>query len=133
MAFGSVLLHRENTKEAGYERLGHYIPVRPPADSSDFVYQINHPVMSGTGIANLRINRLTKWSTGVFRTVGFSIAFGRPTVAPVEHTAAYALRLELDINTAPDFAGPIPADRLVDVYKEFVHLGRGIAAEGLRP
>ncbi|MBI4485678.1 MAG: hypothetical protein HY655_06665 [Acidobacteria bacterium] len=133
IAFGSVLLHRENTKEAGYERLGDYIPVRPPADASDFLYQINHPVMSGTGIANLQINRLSKWSTVVFRAVAFSLALGRATVAPVEQTAAYAMRLELDINTAPDFPGPIPADRLVDVYRELVDLGRGIAAEGPRP
>ncbi len=131
IAIGAVLLHRESTKEAGYERLGDYIPLRPPADASDFLYQINRPVTSGTGITNLRINRLTKWSTALFRAVEFSLVLGRATVAPVEHTAAYALRLELDINTAPDFPGPLPADRLVDIYRELMNLGRGIAAEGL--
>lgn len=130
MAFGSVLLHREPTREAAYERLGDYLPIKPGLDSSDFLYQINHPAASTTGIPDLRVNRLSKWSAGVFRTIGFALTPGRGPTAAVEHAAAYALRVELDINTAPDFQGPIPANRLLDVYRELVAFGREIAVSG---
>jgi hypothetical protein len=41
-----------------------------------------------------------------------------------------ACRLELDINTAPDFGGVLPADRLEALLKEMVAFGREIAEKG---
>lgn len=133
VAFGSVLLHREESKAAAYERLADYIPVKPRADFSDFLYQINHPVPSATGIEDLRVNRLTKWSVGAFRALGFALGAKGSVAATIEHDAAHALRLELDINTTPNLSKPLPQDRLVDVYRELVGFAREIATNGLEP
>lgn len=130
LAFGSVLHHREATKADAYSRLGDFLPTTPTADASDFLYQINHPASSDTGIEGLRINRLTKWSVAAFRSLRLSVSPGQNLAATVAQDAAFAMRLELDINTAPDFSGPIPNDRLIDVYRELVSFGRGVAENG---
>ena len=130
IAFGAVLMHPETDHRSGYLRLPDYVPVRVDPGSSDFLYQINRSVTSDIGIDGLRINRLSKWSVAKFMLFSFALTgteIGqRPVPAPV-----YALRLELDINTAPEFEGPIPRARLVDVYRELVRLGREIVAEGI--
>jgi hypothetical protein len=130
IAFGSVLFHSEVSKAAAYERLADYIPVAPSVGSSDFLYQINHPTASATGADELQVNRLTKWSVGAFRAFGLTL--GPKGYSAVQHEPAIALRLELDINTAPGPASLIPQDRLLDLYKELVGFGRQIAAEGLQ-
>lgn len=132
IAFGAVLIHTEPDVRSAYLRLPDYVPVQVDPQSSDFLYQINIPVASRTEIDGLQINRLTKWSAVSFRS--FSVRFTGATVTPEPvPKPGFALRLELDINTAPGFEGPLPKGRLVEVYRELVSLGREIAAEGTLP
>jgi hypothetical protein len=132
LAFGAVLKHPEADRRSGYLRLPDYVPIRVDPDSTDFLYQINLPVASQTGIGGLQINRLSKWSVGAYRR--FALRLGPATGGVVRQTLqepVYAFRLELDINTAPTFEGPLPRARFVDVYRELVKLGRDVAATGI--
>lgn len=130
VAFGAVLNHPEIDHRAGYARLPDYVPVRVEPDYSDFLYQINMPVDSRTGIQGLRINRLSKWSVAAYTL--FSLRFGATAVATETRPKfSYAVRLELDINTSPLFQGAVSRNRLMEVYRELAVLGQGIATEGL--
>ena len=44
--------------------------------------------------------------------------------------SGYACRVELDINSVPDFEGELSRDRLIPLWKEFMQLAQEIAAEG---
>ncbi len=130
MAFGAVLTHPEGDRRTGYLRLPDYVPVRVDPESSDFLYQINlPPVPSATGIEGLRLNRLSKWNVVALKLVAFTVAGTAVQAQPVSEV--FAVRVELDINTAPAFTGPIPRGRLVDVYRELVATGHSIAANGV--
>jgi hypothetical protein len=135
MAFGAVGVHPEADRTAGYLRLPEYVPVRVDPASSDFLYQINlPPVPSATGIEGLQLNRLSKWSVASFRLVALRFVVG----AGVGHASQFvpqasALRVELDINTAFTFSGPIPQPRLVEVYRELAAAGREIVINGVSP
>lgn len=126
LAFGAVLSHPEADRRSGYLRLPDYVPVQVDPESSDFLYQINLPITSTAGINGLQINRLTKWSVRALKVV--RLASTGATIAP---TSGYAFSLELDINTTPTFAGPLPKARLVALYQELANLSGQIVAEGI--
>lgn len=131
IAFGAVLIHPEPDRQTGYLRLPEYLPVKVNPESSDFLYQINLPPVAGeTGIEGLRLNRLSRWSVAAFKVAAFRVT-DMAVQAARSVSDMFALRVELDINTAPDFAGPIPHVRLIDVYRELVAAGRTIATNGV--
>jgi hypothetical protein len=74
LAFGAVLLQPVASLQHAYQQLGHYLPsmMSDPEGSSDFLYQINRRRDSTTGIAGLKINRLSKWSAASFMTMRFA-------------------------------------------------------------
>lgn len=126
LAFGAVLGHPEADRRSGYLRLPDYVPVQVDPESSDFLYQINLPITSTAGINGLQINRLTKWSVRALKVL--KIVSTGATIAP---ESAYTFSLELDINSAPTFAGPLPKARLVALYQELTNLGAQIVTEGI--
>jgi hypothetical protein len=126
LAFGAVLRHPEADRRSGYLRVPDYVPVHVDPESSDFLYQINLPITSTAGINGLQINRLSKWSVSAMKLLAL-VSTGA-TIAP---EPVYAFTLELDINTAPTFAGPLPKARLFALYRELTNLGGQIAAEGI--
>jgi hypothetical protein len=131
LAFGAILQHPEPDRRSGYQRLPDYVPVRINLDSTDFLYQINLPVASRTGIANLQINRLSKWSVGAFARFAMTLTSVGGLPQPITRGPLFAFRVELDINTAPALESPLPRAQLVDVYRELVDVGQNIAAEGV--
>ena len=93
------------------------------------MYRINHPRDSSSGITDLRVNRLTKWSVALRRGVGFSVGpTGVSGVSPGQ--AFFACRLDLDINTAVDFQSQLSREQLPQIFQELVDLGNEIAGEG---
>ncbi len=131
LAFGAVLAQPTEDRRSGYVQIAKYLPSisLDPEGSSDFIYQINRPRASGVGIANLRINRLTKWSVLWFQR--FSMTLEKMGIRTVGFAPSdSACRLELDINTAPDFQGLLPAEHLPALLKELVDLAGEIAAKG---
>ena len=97
--------------------------------SSDFLYQINRARDSTTGIADLKINRLSKWSVAAIRTGGIIL---EPAGITYQQTpqAIFACRLELDVNTQPEGPDPLPRTQTTSVLTELIDLGREIIAEG---
>jgi hypothetical protein len=133
LALGIVLLRSETDRRVGYERISAYVPVRIDPDSSDFLYQINLPKKpSALGIEGLLINRLSRWSIVLMKpfsllVTGDTLSIGQPG------EPQHAFRLELDINNAPTFEGPIPGNRLVELYRELADEARTIATNGVNP
>jgi len=131
-AFGATLLQPVEKVRDGYVRLQGYLPRVPidPDKSSDFLYQINKPQPSAAGIEGLRMNRLMKWSVQVAQRM--TVVVGPAGVETRTMGEEAACRLELDINTAPGFAHPLPAEHLEAFLKEMIGLGFDIAKDGVR-
>ena len=128
LAFGAVLFQPVDDRSTGYRRLAVYLPsvTLDPEGASDFLYQINRPRESTSGITGLRTNRLSKWSVALHGLTAFSVEPAAITMSP----PLAACRLELDINTTPDFQGELARQQLPRVFHELVHLGQEIASEG---
>lgn len=132
IAFGAVLVSPTDSRESGYRKISPLLPsVKIDSEgSSDLLYQINRSRNSQTGLAGLRINRLSKWSVTAW---GLStIRFG-PKGQPmdlIQSQQSFGCRLELDMNTAQDFESALPHDALGRVFQELVDLGIEIAQKG---
>ena len=126
LAFGAVLHHTELDRKAGYERLPDYVPVQVDAESaSDFLFQVNIPTISKRPLAGLKLNRLTTWSVAAWRMLAF--ANGQTSLRP----PVFALRVELDVNTAPEPARVLPRHELTALFAELSAEGFRVATNGL--
>lgn len=131
LAYGAVLMLPVEDRQKGYLQLGEYLrSMKIDPESSDFSYQINRPRPSRAPVAGLRINRLTKWSVALFQVLGLSLQGETPPRTNFTGSKQSMCRLELDINTAPDFEGPLPQEALVPVFEELVASGGEIVANG---
>jgi len=131
IAFGAVLLSPVDSKVSGYRQLAAYLPsvTIDPEHSTDLFYQINHPRESATGIPDLKINRLSKWSVAQLSTVGLVVEPTRISYHDVPQSYL-ACRLELDINTAAERREPLPRETVSNVWQELLNLGREIVIDG---
>jgi hypothetical protein len=133
IAFGAVLRLPVNDRTDGYKKLSRYLHhVRlDPEGSTEFLFQINRPRNSRSGIETLLINRLSKWSVAFTQQATYMVQ--SPEAAQFQLTNLQKdsyCRLELDINTAPDIQGDLPANDLGKILNELVELGREIATKG---
>lgn len=126
LAFGAVLLRPVSSQVDGYRELARYLPrVEIDAEaSSDFLYQINRRRPSRSGIPDLPINRLSKWSVSAMSLVPLNAPPNTPTIAK------HACRLELDVNTGREFERELPHDHMHDVLQELVANADEIGAKG---
>jgi hypothetical protein len=128
LALGGVFSHQEENKQEAYLRLQDYVPVEVDPNSSDFLYQINLPTQSHSHIEGLAINRLSKWSVTMFKMISLRVV-GEPFTNEI--MTAIALRSEIDINTAQEYQGELPKERLADVMDELVQYGRELITNGV--
>lgn len=130
MAFGAILLRPVMDYQASLVQLTAYLPFLESVrgDVSDFLYQINRRRDSSTGIPNLRINRLSKWSVAAVTSSEVALQPHTMRLSPTQ--TQYACRLELDVNTVPNFPGELSRDQQPIVFRELVHLARQIAGQG---
>lgn len=135
LAFGAILLRPVSSRALGYSELSSFLPQVEidPENTSDFFYQINLPRDSTSGITDLRINRLTKWSVLRVRVLQVTAAPSVVEAQPALEAQKFASRLELDINTDAGFPGDIPRDKYDAVFDELVNLGTEIQSEGMIP
>ena len=129
LAFGAVAvqpaLHLEDCRSV----LDKYLPPidMKKAGLTDFLYQVNRR-RSSTAIKGLEVNRFTKWSVQQIQEVELqsasSAAISRQT---------FCSRLDVDINSDPEHAGILRANRLVPLFREFVTLAEQIVAKGDHP
>jgi len=124
LAFSTVLLDPVESRQAGYRRLGEFLPdVRLDEDSSDFSYQINRPRHSAV-IRDLMLNGLSKWSVGAVQ------AFVANEMGIALAERQYRCRVETDVNSTPEFGRPLPRAELGALFRECVGLTSEIAARG---
>lgn len=117
LAFGAILLRAVESQQDGLRQLSNLLPVElDPDGSTDFSYQINRPRPSNSKIPALSINRLSKW------------AVRQASASDVGDLVA--CRLELDINTAPDFQDELLRGSFAQLFGELTELGQEIAEKG---
>jgi hypothetical protein len=130
LAFAGTLLQPVDDHPAGYRMLDRYLRwLEIDPHSSDLVYRINRPRPSTTGVAGLRINRLSTWTVAKF-TVVMRVLEGAHPEQQLFPGEKFACALELDINTTPDFQGLLPSNDLTRVFAELVESGIEIATRG---
>lgn len=133
IAFGAVLVQPVNEFHAGFELIDTYLPRIKDMyteDSTDFLFQINRPRASKT-IPGLKINRLSKWN--VLRMGLATLRVGieeQPVTSVTPDAEGFAVRLELDINTAGGLRDEISKNNRMDVFSEMVELGQEISEHG---
>ena len=131
IALGTVLVQPVADVKTGHVLIQKYLPnarIDLEGPVLDFLFQINRPRMSTTGILNLRMNRLTKWSVQVAQRVTIMLGQGGVVARTLGEEAV--CRLELDINTSQDFGPVLPAEHLGALLREMIDLGREIAQKG---
>ncbi len=84
---------------------------------------------SSSGIADLKINRLTKWSVAGHVSAQVELSAQHVRYSRDEEPA-FACRLELDINTSPELQGDLPKEKLPVILREMVNLGPEITKQG---
>lgn len=127
IAFGAELVTPAESRPDAYRQLGPLIPVAlEPEGVSDFLYQINRRRPSRSDVPGLYMNRLTKWSA-IQLTLGVSVS---DQAYELPGLTFFGSRLELDMNTVPEFPGTLPTHRLSTIFDELVDLGKEIATHG---
>ena len=124
IALGLVVLSPVESRRLGYKLLQPYLSTvkLDPETSSDFFYQINRRRRSRT-ISSIEINRLSKWSVAEWQQI---LLPSHPQAA----AKGVTLRVELDINTAPEHQSELPRADLDALSNELVDLGVEILKSG---
>ena len=125
LALAGVMHQPQANRIAGYEQIQKYLAaVTLDPESSDFLYQINRPRPSQTGITNLQINRLTKWSVALLTHLS-----GTDLTRLSEVSHRHACRLDFDINIAVEFR-ELPQKTFPALLAEFAALVQELAEKG---
>jgi hypothetical protein len=135
LAFGVVTLHPVEDLPTGYRQLMRYlrsVQLHDVDNASDFLYQINRRRDSRI-IPGLRINRLSKWSVASLQTVSMAMVPAAGQTQGTIGTSHYASRLELDINTTPEFQTEFERQQLALILRELIDFAVEIANQGEIP
>lgn len=130
IAFGAVLASPVESKEAGYELLGRYVPSldTDPRRVSDLVYRINRLRFLNEGAGGPKINRIATWA--VVTSISAEIQISELGLRRIGGEQAFALRLELDISTDEADQEPLARDSQYAILRHLADAGSEIAAEG---
>lgn len=128
LAFGAVLINPVRDHDEGYTKVSEYLPFNVDLGARNFSYQVNRRRASRLGVPGLEINRLSKWACVEQRTEQLSI--GDTTRVNDDFPSRFAVRLEVDINTVPEYPESLKPGNLADLLDECVALGEEIAEKG---
>ena len=132
IAVGGIAALPTTSLEEGYLTLSKYLEFDfKPANSSDFLFQINRPRPSAS-IPGFSVNRLTKWSVSksFLGTMTISPSDEKPFAVENEGPTQSYCQVELDINTVPEADKPLPRDKVALQFDELVELFTEIVREG---
>ena len=128
MAYGAVLSHRSGNRSDCLRVLDDLLSTVTvdPQNTWDFDYSVNRR-RGSKSIDGLMINRLAKWTLGqeIIGAVELPVSGGQPRI---NATIVHVPTLTLDINTMPEFPGPLNRPR--ELLAELADLGTEIALEG---
>ena len=133
VAFGGLLAQIVESDEAAYKAVSNYLhSVRLEPGISDFMYQVNRRRESKV-VPGLKLNRLSTWIVAQVATVTEEIFVGPAGPVPARSTvsqSSHVCRLNLDINTAPEFSGEFARESVPALFSELTVLGIEIARDG---
>lgn len=134
VAYGGVLLLPAESQQDAHRKLAKLLPTVKidPENTRDLIYRINRRRNSCCTIEGLKINRLSTWSVvQIIETLVDISAGGQhsPKVAQLPNSKNIC-RLELDINTSPEFVQGLDKRLLSEIFNELVNAGNEIAIEG---
>lgn len=134
LAYGGVLLLPVGSLPDAYRRLDGLLPAVEidPENTRDFTYRINRRRVSRCSVEELKINCLSTWSVvQIIETLVDLSADGQQTQKVVQRPGSRSIcRLEIDINTAPEFNLIFDKDVVSALFEEIVDIGNEIATEG---
>ena len=135
MAFGAVLVKPVTDRETGYSTIDELLPKVDidPENSFDFLYKINRPRTSMSGISGLILNRLSTWSVLATFLLQVGAGSGGGGVIRDAQQPRFFCRLELDMSTDTNFQEGFSGENTRVVFRELVELGREIAEGGDLP
>ena len=98
----------------------------------DFTYRINRRRDSRVGIEGLKINRLSTWSAAQIMNALVEIPSGGQGVPRIVPSAdsGHMCRLELDMNTSPEFRRKFTPSEMEKIFDELVAFSCEIVEEG---
>ena len=102
-----------------------------PENTHDFLYRINRRRASHCGIEGLEINRISTWSAVQFIDLFVVSADGERTPKGTRQPKPRSIcRLELDINTIPEFDRALDKDVVPEIFNELVDASNEIVTKG---
>lgn len=132
LAYGAVLLIPAGTLSQACRILEPLLPAIKIdwENTYDFLYRINRRRHSRSGVEGLEINRLATWSVATISGMRLDFASGQPVPSIIHLPDSGICRLELDINTAPEFQSALEKSVRSNIFEELVDFGNEIAGEG---
>ena len=129
IAFGSILLAKQNTLEDCYQRLSNLLKsvTVDPKRMRDLHYRVNW--QRDSKVAPIKINRLTTWAAMRFSTSLLQVTGNNVTVAGSDQEQ-FAMRLECDHNTDAANLDPFEANKIDLIFGELVELASENAEKG---
>ena len=133
LAYGAVLLLPAENLHAAYSILNDLLPaIKIDSENThDFHYRINRRRPSQHRNEELDINRLSTWSVANITTIGVEISLsaqGAPRATKLIDRSV--CRLELDINTSPEFSEQMDGSIAAELFSELIALGNEIVFKG---
>jgi hypothetical protein len=131
LAFGAAVHIPTESREEAYQKLIEYLPRIwiDPAGSTDFFYQINRP-RNSLVVDGLRIHRLSKWASAIQASIQLPIGQLAATQTAIVQKGPISCRIEVDINTDPEFVRPFSGAESGPIFEELTRLGAEIISEG---
>ena len=134
VAYGGVLLLPAEGLPDACRKLNDLLPAVEidPENTQDLTYGINRRRDSRCSIEGLKINRLSTWSAvQILDTVIDIPASGHhsPKVTQLPNPRNLC-RLELDINTIPEFVRELDKNLVPEIFNELVDTGNEITTKG---
>lgn len=132
LGYGSELLLPADSRRDACRKLDDLLPAVDvePENTRDFLYRINRRCASSCGLEEMRINRLSTWSVMQIIETSVNISDeGAPRVTRLPNPRDFC-RLELDINTIPEFDRELEKSIVPGIFDELVDIGNEIATKG---
>ncbi len=134
IAYGGVLLLPAEGQSDAYGKLDDLLQAVniDLENTQDLTYRINRRRNSRCKIEGLKINRLSTWSVVqiIDTLVEMSAGGHHPPKVIQSPNSKNICRLELDINTAPEFVQELDKNLLPEIFNELVDTGSEIAIKG---
>ena len=131
LAFGAVLLLPCDSLSEAHLALDRLLPsvTIDPDNTHDLLYRINRRRRSTALAGQGEINRLSTWSVVEVARIDVDLSsFEIP--AKRESLDRKVCRLELDVNSAPEFEGPISPDQAELLTNELFRLASELVVDG---